>query len=192
MEQINKVRYTGEGVEVRYTLTAKGYAEEITEYIKDEPHGDFLAALRALGAHFAVLSELRGIPADYIRGFAAWDAQKVVQSAAGRVSVEAVRLKEDDTIGRCVVLAGRRTLAAGGVLSYKLPALTPTSPYAYLHQFTQDVDTLLSETRAYLFEGKRAAVQGDLFAPADAAGTTSAAAAADAAPARRSTKNAKK
>ena len=64
MEQINKVNYTGEGVEVCYTLTEKGYAEEIKEYIKDEPHGDFLAALRALGAHFAVLSELRGIPAD--------------------------------------------------------------------------------------------------------------------------------
>ena len=83
MEQINKVNYTGEGVEVCYTLTEKGYAEEIKEYIKDEPHGDFLAALRALGAHFAVLSELRGIPADYIKGLSAWDAEKVRQSAAG-------------------------------------------------------------------------------------------------------------
>lgn len=184
MEQINKVNYTGEGVEVCYTLTVKGYEEEIKEYIKDEPHGDFLAALRALGAHFAVLSELRGIPADYINGLSAWDAEKVRQSAAGRVSVTTVRIKEDDTAGRCVVLTGRRTLAGGGELSYRLPKLTPASPYAYLHQFTQDIEALLSETRAYLFDGKRAAMQGDLFAPAETA--------ADDATEGQSTKNAKK
>lgn len=185
MEQINKVNYTGEGVEVCYTLTVKGYEEEIKEYIKDEPHGDFLAALRALGAHFAVLSELRGIPADYINGLSAWDAEKVRQSAAGRVSVTTVRIKEDDTAGRCVVLAGRRTLSCGGELSYKLPKLTPASAYAYIHQFTQDIEALLSETRAYLFDGKRAAVQGDLFAPAETGGE-------GAAPDARCAKNAKK
>ena len=53
-----------------------------------------------------------------------------------------------------------------------------------MHQFTQDIEALLSETRAYLFDGKRAAVQGDLFAPAE---TT-----ADDATEGRSTKNAKK
>lgn len=184
-ERINKVNYTGEGVEVCYTLTVKGYEEEITEYIKDEPHGDFLAALRALGAHFAVLSELRGIPADYIKGLSAWDAEKVRQSAAGRVTVTTVRIKEDDTAGRCVVLAGRRTLSCGGELSYKLPKLTPASAYAYIHQFTQDIEALLSETRAYLFDGKRAAVQGDLFAPAETGGE-------GAAPDARCAKNAKK
>lgn len=184
-ERINKVNYTGEGVEVCYTLTVKGYEEEITEYIKDEPHGDFLAALRALGAHFAVLSELRGIPADYIKGLSAWDAEKVRQSAAGRVSVTTVRIKEDDTAGRCVVLAGRRTLSCGGELSYKLPKLTPASAYAYIHQFTQDIEALLSETRAYLFDGKRAAVQGDLFVPAETGGE-------GAAPDAQCAKNAKK
>ena len=53
-----------------------------------------------------------------------------------------------------------------------------------MHQFTQDIEALLSETRAYLFDGKRAAVQGDLFAPAETA--------ADDATEGRSTKNAKK
>ena len=69
-------------------------------------------------------------------------------------------------------------------MSFRRKKLTPASPYAYLHQFTKDIEALLSETRAYLFDGKRAAVQGDLFAPAETA--------ADDATEGRSTKNAKK
>lgn len=52
MEQINKVNYTGEGVEVCYTLTVKGYEEEIKEYIKDEPHGGLPRGAARAGCAF--------------------------------------------------------------------------------------------------------------------------------------------
>lgn len=152
-------------------------------------HDDLLTAIRRLVPHFAILSELRTLPEPYIDGtqpFNETALNKIFEDTC-RVSGLSINYSSDS---ETVIISGLK-FTRHSCVSFNAPQATNTdSQYPYVAELFEAVEHVKSEVFAYIFEGKCAIRQAELFDDSlDATNpTTSEAEAEKPAPKRRGRK----
>lgn len=162
---ITKIQVAPEAVTVDYTRQDGATpGETVHKECQAIPHADLLAAFRRLAPHLAILAEVRGVPADFVEGLAEYDDRKLLQLIGEGVKVHGVTIRYGAEDARTVKISGSKS-AELGAIAFKSPAVLDSgnTKYPYAAHLGKAIDALTREVRAYLFEGKAAIVQGNLF-----------------------------
>lgn len=125
-------------------------------------HDDLLAAVRRLVPHFAILSEVRTLPEPYLDGSQPFDetALNKVFGDTCRVSGLSINYSSD---AETVIISGLK-FTRHSCVCFNAPQVTNTdSQYPYVAELFEAVEHVKSEVFAYLFEGKCAFRQAELF-----------------------------
>ena len=165
--KFKKIQLNGRELTIEYDeINADGTGIVVTNQVKKKCeqicHDDLLAAFQRLVPHFAVLSEVRALPEPYIDGSVGFDEavlNKIFEDVC-RVSGLTINYSSD---AETVIITGHKYTRHSGV-SFNAPQVTSTdSLYPYVAELFEAVEHVKSEVFAYLFEGKCAFRQAELF-----------------------------
>lgn len=138
----------------------------ITNHVKKKCeqicHEDLLVAFNRLVPHFAILSEVRLLPEPYMDGSLPYDEAGLLQMCQETIRVSGLSisyLSDAETI----IISGLK-FTRHSCVSFAAPQVTSTdSQFPYVAELFEAAEHVKSEVYAYLFEGKCAFKQGDLF-----------------------------
>lgn len=167
MEKIRFKKIAAEGQALTVEFEELRPADEapaatVRRVCSESVHPDMVAAFRRLVPHFAILSEARGVPEEYIAGESLYDGAKLCDMLCHSLRVMSVTVGYTDE-RRTVRMSGGR-VATHGAVAFKCPSVADDSTtYKYVDNLFAAVDILTAEAAKYLFEGKTAYKQGNLF-----------------------------
>lgn len=169
IRKFKKIIADGQGLAVTYDAMkpddATALLGSISRRSPDPIHPDMGDALRRLAPHLAILSEVRGLPEEFMNGDGRYNGVALLPMISDTVTVRGVQLSHSSDGGNSygVRIVGTVSVRSGS-LSIKSPTVDDSVVYPYKRELFASVDILLREVSAYLDEGKTAFRQLDIFA----------------------------
>lgn len=125
-------------------------------------HEELLDAFRRLVPHFAILSEVRSLPEPYIDGEPVFNEAAINEIFKDTCRATGLHIN-DSSSGETVIISGVKYTKHSCVCFDAPQVSTADTMYPYLAELFEAVEHVKSEVFAYLFEGKCAVKQAELF-----------------------------
>ena len=125
-------------------------------------HDDLIVAINRLVPHFAILGEVRLLPEPYLDGSLPYNEASLLEMCHDTLRVSGLSINYSSD-AETIIISGHK-FTRHSCVSFTAPQVTNTdSQYPYVAELFEAVEHVKSEVYAYLFEGKCAFKQGDLF-----------------------------
>lgn len=125
-------------------------------------HEDLLNAFRRLVPHFAILSEVRSLPEPYIDGEPVFVEEHINEIFKDTCRVTGLQINDSDS-EETIIISGLKYTKHSCVCFDAPQVSTAETMYPYLAELFEAVEHVKSEVFAYLFDGKCAVKQAELF-----------------------------
>lgn len=188
--KFKKISLTGRELTVEYDeINADASGIVITNQVKKKCeqicHEDLMVAFNRLVPHFAILSEVRLLPESYVDGSLPYNEDSLLEMCQDSIRISGLTINYSSD-AETIIISGHK-FTRHSCVSFAAPQVTNTdSQYPYVEELFEAVEHVKSEVYAYLFEGKCAFKQGDLFD--DSLDATNPTTAEESAPKRRGRK----